>query len=73
MTRPANLHTGPHPLEGVQVIRQSVDVSFLARRQGAKVILRLNRDTYVMNVSEALRMANGLVDAAEATEETLND
>ena len=55
------------------MIRQSVDVSFLARRQGAKVILRLNRDTYVMNLSEALRMANELVDAAEATEETLND
>ena len=50
------------------MIRQSVDVSFLVNRQGAKVILRLNRDTYVMNLTEALRMADELVDAAETKE-----
>jgi len=50
------------------VIREPLDVSFLARRDGKTVVMRLNRENYRMNPREALRLADELVDAAETKE-----
>lgn len=54
------------------MIREPNDVSFLARRDGGAVVMRLNKENYRMNPREALRLADELVDAAE-TKETPND
>lgn len=68
MTRPANLLTGPHPLEGVQVIRPQADVSAHVYRDGKHVVLKLNRDRLLLSDREAVLLADDLVDAAETKE-----
>lgn len=47
------------------MIREPINVSFLVRRDRQAVVMRLNKANYRMNRTEAIRLADMLVDASE--------